>query len=392
LFMSYFIRSAFLMAFAHLALELGMNFLPVIYPVLINTWRLSYTQVGLVAMVASTGASLTQPLFGYLSDRWGAQKLAVASIAWMGAMMGLVGFAPSYLSLLVLIALGALGSAAFHPAATTLALTGGGKSRGAAASIFAVGGNLGTAFSPLWMTASFGWLGLTSTALIIPTTLLVSLALYWQLNRAGNASSSRAGQPRPALSAGRGSLFGLALLISAVMCRSWVDVSLITYLPQWLQSQGQSLAESARMLSLFLISTGLGSLTGGSLSDRAGHWQVLALSLGLLSPALWFFLVVSGPLQVGLVGFLIGLSFPVSVVMAQETWPRGVGLASALVMGLGWAPGGLGASVTGLIADRFSLATGLQWLIVPSLLGIVCVLALALWQRFQKVAAEAPGL
>jgi hypothetical protein len=84
---------------------------------------------------------------------------------------------------------------------------------------------------------------------------------------------------------------------------------------------------------------------------------------------------------VGLVGALIGLSFPVAVLMAQETWPRGVGLASALVMGLGWAPGGLGASLTGLVADQYSLATGLQLLIFPPLLGLVCILTYAALQR-----------
>lgn len=177
---------------------------------------------------------------------------------------------------------------------------------------------------------------------------------------------------------------GLALIVIAVMCRSWVQVALMTYLPEWIQTQGGSLAFGGQMLALFSIATGVGSLTGGNLSDRIGGWQVLTLSMTLLGPVMWLFLNVSGPWQVvlvGLVGALIGLSFPVAVLMAQETWPRGVDLASALVMGLGWAPGGLGASLTGLVADQYSLATGLQLLIFPPLLGLVCILTYAASQR-----------
>jgi len=107
--------------------------------------------------------------------------------------------------------------------------------------------------------------------------------------------------------------------------------------------------------------------------------------LGLLGPTVWLFLTASGSAQVGLLvltGALTGASFPVTVVMAQESWPRGVGLASALVMGLGWLPGGIGASFTGFVADQTSLSTALGWLIVPPALGLGCTLMYALvWNR-----------
>jgi FSR family fosmidomycin resistance protein-like MFS transporter len=115
-----------------------------------------------------------------------------------------------------------------------------------------------------------------------------------------------------------------------------------------------------------------------------GRWQVLALSMALLSPSIWLLFNLTSPGQmalIGVIGILVGLSFPVAVVMAQETWPQGIGLAAALVMGLGWAPGGLGASFTGLVADHFSLTFGLQLLVAPPLLGLACMLVYATLQR-----------
>jgi FSR family fosmidomycin resistance protein-like MFS transporter len=380
-------RMVFLVALAHLTIELCANFLPVLYPTLIKTMGLTYAQVGVVALVLGLSEAFTQPGFGYISDRWGAQRLMVLSIAWIGLAMGLIGFTNSYLGLLGLVVLGGLGSAAFHPAGATLTSRRAGSRRGTAQSVFAVGGNLGSATSPLLVALTISWLGLTGTTVIIPIALLVSLLLYWQLqqeNASGISSGAHSSLSLTHSDLRSGSKLGLALIVGVVMCRSWTQVALMTYLPEWVQGQGGSLAAGGQMLALFMIAASLGSLAGGSLSDRVGRWQVLALSMALLSPAIWLLFNLTGLGQMammGVIGVLIGLSFPVAVVMAQETWPHGIGLASALVMGLGWAPGGLGAWFTGMVADTYSLEFGLGLLIVPPLLGLACMLAYVALQR-----------
>jgi FSR family fosmidomycin resistance protein-like MFS transporter len=154
-----------------------------------------------------------------------------------------------------------------------------------------------------------------------------------------------------------------------------------------MRSQGLSLAAAGQVLAIALVGISVGSLTGGSLSDYIGRWQVFALSLGLLVPVHWLFLSTTGFWQVAAVatsGVLVGSTFPVALVLGQETWPRRIGLASALVMGLGWAPGGLGAWVTGLIADEFSLTIGLESLVLAPLAGVGFTLAYAVWQRRTK--------
>ena len=139
------------------------------------------------------------------------------------------------------------------------------------------------------------------------------------------------------------------------------------------------------MLVVLLAALGAGSLLGGSLSDRIGRWQHLALCLGLLGPLIWSFLAVAGPLQwvvVALLGMVMGATFPASIVLAQDTWPEQAGIASGLVMGLGWLPGGIGASVTGMIADRFSLTIGLRTLVVPAIVGLSSILVYSVFQGY----------
>jgi FSR family fosmidomycin resistance protein-like MFS transporter len=107
-----------------------------------------------------------------------------------------------------------------------------------------------------------------------------------------------------------------------------------------------------------------------------------------MTPVLWLFMRLSGLAQLLLLvgmGVAIGATYPGSIVMALESWPHQVGMASGLLMGLGWWPGGIGASLTGFIADRFSLTVGLQTLLFPPLIGLACILAYAALQRSRRI-------
>jgi FSR family fosmidomycin resistance protein-like MFS transporter len=368
-------RSLLSVAFGHLAIELSSNYLPVVYPALISTLGLDYAEIGIIAMVATTGVTLAQPVFGHLSDRWNPYRIVALSIAWTGIVLGLVGVIHSYISLLLVVGLGALGSAAFHPAAATIASANAGKRRGTAVSIFSIGGALGTALSPLCVAAGMRWLGMQGTLVLIPLPLLVSVLLYRQLKGKASPEGTRSGDRRRPMKTR--ALVGLLLIVGAVMSLAWFRVAFVTYLPIWVQSQGRSLEAGGRMLSLLVASAGVGSLIGGVLSDRVGRWAVLTLCLALVGPMEWLFLIAATPLQlvlITLMGTMIGATFPVSIVMAQEAWPGRVGIASGIVMGLGWLPGGVGASFTGLVADHYSLATGLRLLALPLGLGVACVL------------------
>lgn len=381
------IRHLYPIALSHFVIELCNQYLPVVYPILISTMGLSYAEVGFAALISGAGATLSQPLFGYLSDRWGAQRLIIASIVWGGLLMGLVGLAGSYWTLIALVGLGAVGSAAFHPSGMSAAGSIAARQRGAALSVFSVGGSLGSALSPLLLAMAIGQWGLSGTLVLVPIAVLIAFVVYRELGWGADTRPSPTPTERQATEsqalAQTGSLTALILVILMVQCRSWVYFSLVTYLPEWLQSQGWALVRSGQMLTLLVLFVTAGAVVGGPLSDRIGRWQVLALTLGLLGPAVWFFLTTAGAIQVGLlalIGISVGGSFPVSIAAGQEAWPHRVGMASALVSGLGWLPGGIGAAFTGFVADRTSLTMALSLLVIPPVLGLICALIYATYQ------------
>jgi len=358
-----------LMALAHLVVEAGFNFLPVTYPLLIPRLGLSYGQIGTAVLLATTTSSLAQPAFGWLSDHTDPRVLAVAGLIWGGALMGLVGFMPSYGALVALVVLAGLGLAAFHPPAAALSSLAAAGSRGRAMSLFSVGGNLGAALSPLLVGLALGAGGLAATTVLIPLSLLAGLLLARRLRGLPVARLGHAGVD----AAGRNSAAALAAIILVVGARSYYQLALMTYLPEWLRGQGGSLALAGAALTLFMIAVSIGSLFGGALSDRFGRLLVIAGSLALMGVGHWLLLRLSGAPQIGavaLIGLMIGASFPVSIVLAQEAWPRSVGFASAMVMGIGWLPAGLGAWVVGQIADASTLTDGLRSLAFAPLVAL----------------------
>ena len=80
-----------LMSLAHLILEASFNFLPVTYVLLIPKLGLTYGQIGTMVLLMTFAGSLTQPLFGWLSDRGDPRLIVVASVVWGGAVLGKVG-------------------------------------------------------------------------------------------------------------------------------------------------------------------------------------------------------------------------------------------------------------------------------------------------------------
>ena len=238
---------------------------------------------------------------------------------------------------------------------------------------------MGSAISPLLLGFGLWLLGLKGTIVLLP---VVIAAGYWLVSGLGRESTvereaHRARQSR----AGQGFVLGIVLITVVSMTRSWFQLSLTTYLPALLESRGYSVVYGGQMLFVFSLFIGAGSLIGGMLSDRFGRWQLLLVSFALMGPAYWFFVQADGFVQfmfAAAIGFALGCTYPTTVVMAQEVWPRGLAMASGLVMGLGWWPGGLGATFTGRLADQLSLEAALETLVVAPVLGAVLMAALGL--------------
>src|SRR4051812_10114907 len=129
----------------HLFVDFASGSVPALIPFLTTKFDLNYAFAGMLLLAATASSSLVQPLFGLWSDRKGALWLIpggtlVAAIGVAGAAIS-----PDYLLVLLLVSVGGLGIAAFHPEGAKYAAFASGRKRASGMSYFNIGGNTGYA-------------------------------------------------------------------------------------------------------------------------------------------------------------------------------------------------------------------------------------------------------
>ena len=343
---------------------------------------LGLAQAGVIAGLVSVVASFTQPALGWVGDRLvsSGSWLAV-SVIWTAAFTAGLGLAADFPALALAAALGALGSAFFHPlgSASTVRLYP--EHKGKALSLYSASGSLGFALAPLAAVplvmagGRIGWLALA------PVGLLGAVGIRRLVGR--SVPSPDSGLPPSAahpLAPARTGYRCLGLLQMTVALRSWVLGAFATYLAWHLVESGTPPALAAALLSVFLLAGVGGALAGGALADRHGVLPVLWWSGVVATVALGAFLMLGGPVGVAgllLAGAALQAAFPGSLVLAQELLPGRAALASGMI-GLTGGLSGLGVAFTGWLADLWTMGTALT---ATTLALIPAILLISVLQR-----------
>ena len=139
----------FLLFLSHIWVDASQGILPVVLPKLKELLELNYFEAGLVMTVLNITASVIQPVFGHVADRVRSGWFIPWGVIWTAVAMGMLGWAPGYVSILILVALAGLGTAAFHPRATMAVFWVSGMRKGLGQAIFTTGGNAGFALGPM---------------------------------------------------------------------------------------------------------------------------------------------------------------------------------------------------------------------------------------------------
>ena len=362
-----------LIVLSHMTIDAYTAFLPPLLPRIMDRLGLSITLVATLSTVLFISTALPQPAFGYLADRFGRRLFLAAGPIVGGVFLSLLGVAPSYLVLLLLLAVGGLGSAAFHPpGASLVARAGEGRGSGVRMSIFSFGGAMGFAIGPVSAVALVSWLGLSGLWVAMIPGVVLGVALWFGVRgRTRVGPGTPPPPPAAVLRMLRGPL-GLVFGISVV--GAFAQKVILTFLPIIAHRAGVSETAGAVVLSVYLGGQGLGTLVSGWLTDRLNRQHllamisvlavpthILALTLAPASPAAVVMAVCAGLLNMALL--------PPIVVMAQEILPSGTAVSSGIVMGLAWAVGAVAIPAVGGFADAFGPVVAAAWSIPVLLLG-----------------------
>lgn len=345
-------------ALAHLINDLIQAVLPSIYPMLKDSYGLTFTQVGLITLTFQLTASLLQPWVGYYTDRH--PKPYLLPMGMICTLIGILMMSQVGSFPLILLAAGliGIGSSTFHPEASRVARLASGGRFGLAQSTFQVGGNAGSAFGPLLAAAIIIPFGQGNVAWFGLFAVFALLVLYrisrWYANHLNLFKLKQGQAATHGLSKGR-VLSALVVLGLLVFSKYFYMSSLTSYFTFYLiEKFDLSVASSQLHLFLFLGAVAAGTFFGGPIGDKIGRKAVIWFSILGVAPFTLLLphvdLFWTSVLSV-VIGFILASAFSAIVVYAQELVPGNVGMIAGVFFGLMFGFGGIGAALLGYLAD-----------------------------------------
>ena len=377
----------FLLTLSHFTTDTYATMLAPVLPLVILKLGLTNASAGVLGTVMSL-ASLSQPLMGLGADRMRRRYLLIAGIA-MAAIFGpLLGVAPSYWIVVLVLGLCGIGVSAFHPQSFSLAGDLSGNRRSFGLALFIFGGTMALGVTPLWITAYADRFGLEMLPIVTIPGLILALIVVRLLpldNPRVQTQDLAATWSALAKHAGP-----LSIIILVVILRTVTSLAFGTFLAVLGQERGLTAREAGSIpMSIYQTSGVVGTLVAGYLADRVNSRPLVWGSILLASPALYAYLIFDGWLGLlflGLGGALILSSNSVLVAVAQKMFPENAALASSLPLGFSWGIAGLSLPLVGYAADHIGMAETLKYV---ALLPIpTAALALFLPSGSRKEIAE----
>ena len=333
-------------------------------PVLLTYLGLSETKIALYSTIYIWVSALTQPFFGWISDRVGPRWLAAGGVLWMTVFYTCAVYIPGPAGIACLI-IAALGSSSFHPVGTTQAtLLGRNRMAGretTAASLFFMAGQVGLFVGPIITGLILAQLGLHWLLIFSIVSLPIGFSLAYQLRHNHPHPKPENGNNRIQINASIGFIVLLALVAAL---QSWSQQNMINFLPKYIKDMGQSAATYGNIAGLFMGGSALGNVIGGHLGDRFTKRKVVATALLLASIPIfvisqigwspWLYVLIP------LAGACTGSVHSIMVVLAQRIVSGGMALASGLILGFIFSVGALGMLLTGPLVENYGFPTVLM--------------------------------
>jgi FSR family fosmidomycin resistance protein-like MFS transporter len=377
---SYYIL--YFVSFSHLINDLIQGVIPSVYPLLKEKYDLSFIQIGCITFAFQLCASILQPMIGYYTDK--KPKIYAQFYGIISSLLGIVflSIASSFTTIIISCVLIGIGSAIFHPESSRIANLASGGKIGLAQSIFQVGGNLGTALSPL-LVAYLVLPNQQESIIVFIIPLIIGLFVLrevtsWYKNYlSSNASKKQNSQIIATFSRKKIKLV-LSILLVVLFSKFIYAASLSNYFTFYLiEKFSLTIEQSQFHLFIYLFSYMLGTMFGGPIGDRFGRLYVIwfsvlgAIPFILLLPFANLFYT---DILIVLIGLIMSSAFPAILSYAQELLPRKLGVISGLFYGFAFGVAAIGSAFIGIMAEYTSIHYVYQLCSFLPLIGIVCLL------------------
>lgn len=342
---------------AHLVHDVFSSFLAPLLPLLIEKLGFSLALAGSLSFFQRI-PSVVNPFIGIFADRVDLRPLIILAPGVTAVAMSLLGVAPSYAVLALLLLAAGLSSAALHVPGPVLVAQVSGDRVGKGMSFWMTGGELARTLGPLFVVGAVSLLTLEGSWPMMAVGVAASVVIYVRIKDVAIRPPSQShGSLRQTWRTMRRVLLplgGIALL------RAGMQAALTNFLPTYMTARGQSFESGGATLALLQLAGAAGAFATGTLSDRLGRRRILLASMSTAPLCMLAFVNAGGWLLVPLL-VLVGLTFisstPVVLAIVQEHAREHPATANGLYMGISFVISSVSPTLLGWLADLTSLQT-----------------------------------
>ena len=355
---------------SHFIHDIYSSFLSPLLPLLISKFGLSMLLAGSLTVIFRL-PSLFNPVIGIISDRIELGILVVVAPAVTAIAMSLVGLAPNYSILCILLLTAGLSATAFHVLGPPMIARLSGASLGRGMSFWMTGGEMARTIGPLFAVWAVTNLSLEGSYPVMIVGIMASIFLLMRLKGLRSKSSHRSEQSiKEVLCSMRKVMIPLTGII---ISRGFLVGTLAAYLPTYVVSSGKSLLMGGISLAVLELAGIVGTLLGGTLSDRIGRRPVLfmtmpistLLMLSVLYSPDWMLL----PLLI-LLGLAVFSYAPVIMAVVHDHCGKNRGAANGLYMMISFLSTASVVVFIGWLSDLLGISTAFA---ISALLGLAGV-------------------
>ncbi len=349
-----------LVGLAHGISHFGQLVLAPLFPMLRESFGVSYIELGAVLTVFFTVSCIVQAASGFVVDKFGPRLVLLAGLGLLGIATLGCAFAQSYWMLAACAVVAGVGNGVFHPADYTLFNRKVAPARlGHAYSVHGITGNLGWALAPAFvmpLALAFSWrVALASAGVLV----LLVLALLWAYRHAlelDERAAHKETAQEPAAADGEfaflripavwmcfGFFFFYAAVISVVQTFAPVAAGHLHAVPETMIPV---------CLTIYMIASAGGMVVGGFLaSDPSRCERIVGAGFGIaaavsLLMAFGSFAAMVVPMLFGVMGFASGIAGPSRDLLVKRSTPVN---ATGRVYGVVYAGLDIGQACTPLV-------------------------------------------
>lgn len=351
-----------LVSLTHMLHDIYSSFLAPLRPLLIEKFGIGLALASVWDIIMRIPWFLN-PLIGIIAERTAARYFVIVTPAITAISMSLLGVAPSFTIVSILLFVMGISGAFFHVPSPVMIKRLSGKYTGRGMSFFMFGGEMARTLGPLIITAAVSVWGLEGTWKLIPFGLLASFILFLKLRKIKISSEfqKRAGERPAYLSTLRSYLPFFLILIGITLFRSIMKSGLTAFLPTYFYNEkGETLWFANSALAVFQLAGAGGTILAGSISDRLGRKTTL-LIISILSPILMFlFINSSGYISFAfllLLGVFVFAPGPVLMALVQDVSKKLPVFMNSIYMTISFVTSAISVFFAGILGDWLGLET-----------------------------------